>query len=168
MNSALTVDVPGDTFDASSRLTISKFRLEFADKPKGVLDGIVRDVLSGISSFNVSLRMWSKGSGVDVALRTDLDDQIASRAQAVVGAELTKAQNQLKAKFDALVGAKRNEVEKLVADKKALIEKQISGVQSLVNDKKSMIDTKKRELTDRLEKEKKSKVEGLLKGILKK
>jgi uncharacterized protein (TIGR03545 family) len=168
MNSALTVDVPGNTFDATSRLTMSKFRVEFADKPKGVLDGIVRDVLTGISSFNVSLRIWSTGSGVDVALQTDLDDQIASRAQAVVGAELTKAQNQLKAKFDALVGAKRNEVEKLVADKKALIEKQIGSVQSLVDEKKSMIDAKKQELTDRLEKEKKGKVEGLLKGILKK
>jgi uncharacterized protein (TIGR03545 family) len=167
MNSTLSVDVPGNTFDANSRVTLSKFTLEFADKPKGVLDGIVRDVLSGISSFDVTLRMWTKGSGVDVALQTDLDDQIATRAQAVVGAELTKAQNQLKAKFDALVGAKRSEVEKLVADKKAAIEKQINGVQALVNDKKSMVDAKKQELTDRLEKEKKSKVEGLLKGLIK-
>jgi uncharacterized protein (TIGR03545 family) len=168
MNSALTVDVPGNAFDANTRITMSKFKVQFAEEPKGVLDGIIRDVLTGISTFDVSLRMWTRGSGVDVSLQTDLDDQIASKAQALVGAELAKAQNQLKAKFDALVGAKRAEVEKLVADKKAVIEKQINSVQSLVNDKKAMIDAKKQELTDRLDKEKQSKVEGLLKGILKK
>jgi uncharacterized protein (TIGR03545 family) len=168
MNSSLTVDVPGASFDATSHVVLSKFRMEFAEKPKGVLDGIVRDVLTGISSIDVSLRLWKSESGVDVALQTDIDDQISNRAKAVVGAELEKAQARLKARFDALVGTKRAEVEKLVADKKAMIEKQITMAQSVVNEKKAMVDAKKQELTDRLEKEKKNKVEGLLKGILKK
>jgi uncharacterized protein (TIGR03545 family) len=168
MNSSLSVDVPGTSFDATSKITLSRFRVDFSGEPKGVLDGIVRDVLSGISSLDVSLRLWKSDSGVDVALRTDLDDQISARTKAVVGAEIEKAQARLKARFDALVGAKRAEVEKLVADKKAMIEKQVNALQSLVNEKKAMVDAKKQELTDRLEKEKKGKVEGLLKGILKK
>jgi uncharacterized protein (TIGR03545 family) len=168
MNSALTVDVPGNSFDASTHLTLSAFHLDFPGNPKGILDGIVRDVLRGISTFDVSLRVWNTGDKVDVALQTDLDNQIAARAQAVVGAEVTKAQNQLKAKFDAMVGAKRAEVENLISVKKAEIERQVTTLQSMVNDKFSLIDTKKQELADKLEKEKKGKVEGLLKGLLKK
>jgi uncharacterized protein (TIGR03545 family) len=168
MNSSVQVKVPGSSFDARTGITLSRFRLAYAAEPKNALERIVRDVLQSIDAFEVQLRLWTTGGKFDLALSTDLDDKIAAKVQAVLGAELTKLQNSLKAKFDATIAAKRAEVEKLVATKKADVERQLATYQALVNDKIAMVDGKKKELTDKLEKEKKGKVNDLLKGIMKK
>ena len=56
---------------------------------------------------------------------------------------------------------------KLVGDRTADVQKQLGAYQSLIGDKLSLADAKKKELTDRLEKEKKAKVNDVLKGIFK-
>ncbi|MEW6509520.1 MAG: TIGR03545 family protein [Bacteroidota bacterium] len=168
MTSKVKITVPGNAFDANTAMSLSRFTVNFAGPPKNTLGRIVRDVLSGINAFEVQLRLWTTPKGFDVALATDLDDAIAKRVQMVLGAELTKLQQSLKAKLDAVVSAKRAEVEKLVAEKRALIERQLSTYQGLLSDKLAMVESKKKELTDRLEKEKKGKVKDILKGVLKK
>ena len=57
---------------------------------------------------------------------------------------------------------------KLVGEKTADIQKQLGAYQSLLNDKLSLADAKKKELTDRLDKEKNGKVNDVLKGLFKK
>jgi uncharacterized protein (TIGR03545 family) len=168
MNSSVLVKVPGSSFDARTGLILSRFRLVFAAEPKNTLERIIRDVLQSIDAFEVNLRLWTTGGKFDVAIATDLDDKIAARVQAVLGAELTKLQNALRSKLDATIAAKRAEVEKLVAGWKGEVEKQLGAYQSVIAEKTALVDGKKKELTDRLEKEKKGKVNEMLKGILKK
>jgi uncharacterized protein (TIGR03545 family) len=168
MTSSVRVTVPGRDFDTRTNLRLSRFTLSFAGEPANFLERIVREVLQGIDALEVGLRLWSTPSGVDIALSTDLDNRIAGRVQNVVGAEIAKLQKDLKAKLDAAIALKRQEVERFVALKRAEIEKQLTAYQSLVDEKLALVENKKKELTDRLEKEKQGKVEGLLKGILKK
>lgn len=168
MNSSVLVKVPGTSFDARTGMVLSRFRVAFAGEPKNALERIIRDVLQTIDAFEVNLRLWTTGGKFDVAIATDLDDKIAARVQAVLGAELTKLQNALKSKLDAAIAVKRAEVEKLVAGWKGEVEKQLGAYQSLLAEKSALVDGKKKELTDRLEKEKKGKVNDMLKGILKK
>lgn len=168
MNSSVAVKVPGPAFDARTGMMLSRFTLAFAGEPKNTLERIVRDVLQTIDAFEVTLRLWNTGGKFDVAIATDLDDKIAARVQAVLGAELTKLQNSLKARLDDAIAGKRAEVEKLVAAWKGEVDKKLGAYQSLVTEKTALVDGKKKELTDRLEKEKKGKVNDVLKGILKK
>lgn len=167
MSSSLKVVVPGSAFDANSRIELSGFALKFASEPKSTLERIIREVLQNVQQFEVRFRLWKTGSGFDVALSTDLDNQIADHLSGVLGAEFTKAQDELKAKFDAAIAPKKAEVEKLVADKTSGIQKQLGSNQALLGEKLSMLDAKKKELTDRLAQQQKGKLNDVLKGILK-
>jgi uncharacterized protein (TIGR03545 family) len=168
MNSSVLVKVPGSSFDARTGMVLSRFKVAFAGEPKNALERIIREVLQTINSFEVTLRLWTSGGKFDVAIATDLDDKIATRVQAVLGAEFTKLQNALKSKLDAAIAGKRADVEKLVAAWKGEVDKKLGAYQSLVTEKTALVDGKKKELTDRLEKENKGKVNDLLKGIIKK
>jgi uncharacterized protein (TIGR03545 family) len=168
MASSINIIVPGNSFDATTKLTLSHYTLAFSGESSGVLERIIREVLQGINEFVVSLRLWNSGGKFDIAFVTDLDDKIAQRATSVMGAELAKIQNDLKAKFDSKIAEKRDEVTRLVEEKKKAVESQLAQYQSLVQEKLGIVDAKKKELTERLEKEKKGKVNDLLKGILKK
>jgi uncharacterized protein (TIGR03545 family) len=168
MSSSLRVTVPGSAFDANARTTLSGFRLAFAAEPKSMLETIIRDVLSDINAFEISFRLWNTGGNFDLALSTDLDTKIAERASAALGAEFAKARDELKSKLDAVIEGKKTEVMKLVADRTADVQKQLGLNQSLLNDKLALADAKKKELTDRLDKEKNGKVNDVLKGLFKK
>jgi hypothetical protein len=168
MNSSVKVTVPGSAFDANSRIVLTGFGLHFPTEPKNLFEQIVRETLQGIREFNVGLRLWNTSSGFDVALSTDLDAKISEKAQGVLGAQFAKAQTELKAKLDAVIASKRAEVEKLVSAQQQEIQKQLGAYQGLVDQKTAVVDGKKKELTDRLEKEKQGKAKDLLKGIFKK
>jgi hypothetical protein len=133
-----------------------------------MLETIIRDVLSDINAFEISFRLWNTGGNFDLALSTDLDTKIAERASAALGAEFAKARDELKSKLDAVIEGKKTEVMKLVADRTADVQKQLGLNQSLLNDKLALADAKKKELTDRLDKEKNGKVNDVLKGLFKK
>jgi uncharacterized protein (TIGR03545 family) len=167
MSSTVRVTVPGSSFDANAKSTLSGFRLTFASEPKSMIERIIRDVLTGINEFEVSFRLWNTGGKFALALSTDLDTKIAERASAALGAEFAKAQNELKSKLDDAIAGKKAEVMKLVGDRTADVQKQLGAYQSLINDKLALADAKKKELTDRLDKEKKGKVNDVLKGIFK-
>jgi uncharacterized protein (TIGR03545 family) len=168
MSSSVRVVVPGSTFDANARSTFSGFRLAFAAEPKNMLEQIIRDVLKDINEFEVSFRLWNSGGNFDLALSTDLDAKIAGRTSAMLGAEFAKAQSELKSKLDSAIAGKKAEVMKLVGDRTADVQKQLGAYQSLLSDKLALADSKKKELTDRLDKEKKGKVNDVLKGLFKK
>ncbi len=167
LNSQVTVAVPGNQFDVNAKLTMTQFSLHFDRDPANKVESIVRDILKDIRSFTVDLRLWNTGKNVDIALATDLDDQIAERVKGVLGAEFTKLQNDLKAKLDEKIAGKRKELESLFAQKKDAVEKQIAGVKTLIDQQSSALDAKKKDLTDRLEQAKKGALDKTLKKIFK-
>ncbi len=167
MNSSVEVKVPGDKLDCSSTIDFRNVTVQFDNQPRNTVEGLVRGVLTGIKGFDVSLRLWTTGEGMDVALATNLDDQIAAGVKGVVGEEFTKLQNKLKSALDEKIGEKRKEFDQVFNTKKDAIEKQLTAVQGLVSQNLGMVDAKKKELTDKLEKEKKGQVNNALKKLFK-
>lgn len=167
MSSSINVTVPGSNFDARTRLNFQSVRMEFEAEPKNTIERIARNVLQGVTAFEVSLRLWNTGDHFDVALSTDLADQISARIKDVLGAEFTKLQNDLRGKLDGIIRDKRQEFEKLFASKKTDVDRQLAGYQTLVNDKLASVDNKKKELKDRLDKETKGKAGDILKKLIK-
>ena len=167
MSSSVIMIVPGNGFDARTRFDFQNVKLQFEAEARNTVERLVREVLQGISGFDVNLRLWNTGGNFDVALSTDLADQISAKLKNVLGAEFMKLQDELRSKLNGIISGKRQEFEKLYAGKKADIEHQLDGYQTLVNDKLAFVDGKKKELTDRLDKETKGKAGDFLKKLIK-
>jgi uncharacterized protein (TIGR03545 family) len=167
LSSSVKLALPGNSFDANANFKFSNFILQFEKDPKNIFESIVRQVLERVKNFNVNLRMWNTKGSMEIALATDLDNQIAKRLQEVVGEELVKLQNQLKSKFDSLISQKRNEFQMFYNAKINEIKEQLNIYQTLINDQLNFAEAKKKELTERLEKEKSGLIENKLKDLLK-
>ncbi len=168
LNSKITLALPGNSFDISAGFKLSGFTLQFETEPKNVFESIIRQVLERVKDFNINVRMWNTGGSVDAALSTDLDDQIAKRLKEVVGEELIRLQNQLKARFDLFIAEKRGEFEKFYNAKISGINEQIDLYSQLINNQLGIVEEMKKELSGRLEKEKSGLIENKLKELLKK
>ena len=168
IGAGIKVSVPGDRLDSHARIDFSGMKVEFAAEPRNEVEKLVRDVLEGIKAFDVDLRLWGEVGKFDVALATDLDDQIAARVTAVLGAEVARLRDQLRAKLDEKIDAQRREFEKFFAEKKNAVEQQLTANRTLVDQKLALLDGKKKELTDQLAKEQTGKAQDLLKNLLKK
>jgi uncharacterized protein (TIGR03545 family) len=164
----LGVTIPGRSFDAKSHLTFRTMTIAYSAPVKNVGERLAREVLSGVSGFDVDLRLWNSPEGFKMALATDLDEQFSARVKAVLGAELAKLQNELRAKVNAIIAQKRAEFERLYSAKKAEAEQKLAQYTAIVNEKVAMVDAKKKELEDQLEKAKKGKVEDAVRKLFKK
>ncbi|MBS3946090.1 MAG: TIGR03545 family protein [Melioribacter sp.] len=168
MNSTIKLSFPGNSFDTNIDVKFSDLSMIFESEPKNIFESIVRQVLERVNGFGVNLRMWNTKGNIDVALATDLDNQIAKRLQEVVGEELIKLQNQLKSKFDAFINQKRNEFNKFYQAKISEVKDRINYYQTLITDQLSFVENKRMELAERLEKEKSGLIENKLRDLLKK
>jgi uncharacterized protein (TIGR03545 family) len=172
---AARVSVPGNRFDSNLKLDFHDLALVFDRPPRNDVERIARDVLSSILAFNVQLRIWNTAGGLDLAVTTDLDDQLAARTKKVVGDELARLQYEIRAKVYQRIAEKRAEFEKFFDQKKEEVFARVKAYESLVNEKIAMVDTKKKELQARVEQEKKKqsdtvkkKLEDAVKGLFKK
>jgi molecular chaperone GrpE (heat shock protein) len=121
-----------------------------------------------VKGFDAGLRLWKKEGGVDVAFTTDLDEQFGRGITTALGAELTKLQNEIRAKVEAAVAAMRQEFEALYARKRDEVQKQLESYQGMINEKTALLENTRKDLQARLEKQKKGALDNLLKGVLKK
>ncbi|MCX6145377.1 MAG: TIGR03545 family protein [Ignavibacteriales bacterium] len=175
INSSAAVTVPGDHFDSNIKLAFRDLALVFDRDPRGDIERITRDVLAGITGFNVGLRLWNTSGPLDVALTTDLDEQLTARTKKVIGDEFAKLQNDIRTKVDQRIAEKRVEFEKMFNQKKDEALSQLKRYESLVNQNLALLDGKKKDLDARIEQEKKKQtdaakkqIEDAVKGLFKK
>jgi uncharacterized protein (TIGR03545 family) len=175
INSSAEATVPGDRFDSAIKLAFRDLTLVFDRTPQGDIERITRDVLAGITGFHVGLRIWNTAGPLDVALTTDLDDQLTARTKKVIGDEFAKLQNDIRAKVDQRIAEKRAEFEKIFNEKKGEALSRLGGYESLVNQNLALLDGKKKDLDARIEQEKKKQtdaakkqIEDAVKGLFKK
>jgi uncharacterized protein (TIGR03545 family) len=168
LSTDVTVTVPGSEFDATASLDFRNLRMEFGVEPRNLGERLARTVLSGVNGFDAGLRLWKKEAGLDVAFTTNLDDQFAGGIKTALGAEFSKLQNEIRTKVEARIAEKRQEFESFYARKRDEVQKQLDVYQGVIKEKTALLDGKKKELEERLEKEKKGALDNLMKGILKK
>jgi uncharacterized protein (TIGR03545 family) len=168
LNTEVAITIPGNAFDVNAALTFRNMTLEFMAEPRNLGERLARQVLSGVQGFDAGLRLWKKENGVDLAFTTTLDDQFASGVKAALGAELEKLQGNIRLKVEGAIAGKRKEFEDLYAKKRDELRKQLDAYQSVITEKTGMLDAKKKELQTRLEQEKSSAIDNLMKGVFKK
>jgi hypothetical protein len=168
MSTKVKLSVPGSRFDTKIEFNLSNIKMNYAADPRNEVERIVRNVLNGVKNMYVSLRLWNTAGNLDMAISTDLDEQISSQLMAVLGQELTRIQNELRAKFDSFVTQKQKEFEKFYLAKKTEIENKLNINLSSLDGSLSIIQEKKQQLADKLEKEKSGFIEKNLKNLFKK
>ncbi len=171
----LHVRVPGNQFDSRLDLAFRNVTMRFERAARNDVERLTRSVLEGINTFNVGLRLWNTKGPVDVALTTDLDDLLASRTQQVIGAELARLQNEIRARVDKVVAEKKAEFEQLFRQKRDEAMVRLRSYEEFLNTKLALVENKKKELEARVEEEKKKqteaakkKLEEAVKGLFKK
>lgn len=169
------VEVPGRRIEGNVLVTLANVTLVFERNPRNDVERIVRDVLAGIKTVQLRLRLWNTDGPFRIAFSTDLDNLIAARTKQVLGAEIARLKNELRTKLNQRVAQKRQEYEKLFADKKEEVRGRVRTYENLLKENLALVEGKKRELENRLEQEKKKQAEELkkkgqdvLKGIMKK
>ena len=169
-------DIPGNQFDATTRVDIEQMQLSFDRDARNVVERIVRDVLTSINGFFVNLRLWKNDRGViDVAFSSDLDDQLSARARKAIGDEVARIQAEIRAKVNAQIAAKRKDVEALFERKRAEAMTRVNDAEAEVKRRLAAVEQKKQELEQRVDYEKKRAEDALkkkagdaLKGLFKK
>jgi uncharacterized protein (TIGR03545 family) len=174
-NVAAQVSVPGNQFDSNLKIDFRNLSLTFDRDPRNDLERIARDVLAAISAFSVQLRMWNTGGPFNLALTTDLDDELAARTKRILGDELARLQNEIRSEIDQRIAEKRAEFDKLFSQKKADVLGRLRSYEAVLNEQLAMVNSKRKELESRVEQEKKKqtdaakkKLEDALKRLLKK
>ncbi len=168
INISADASVPGNQFDANLKMAFRNLSIVFDRPPQNDVERITREVLASMTGFNVGLRMWNTAGPLNVALSTDLDDQLAARTKKVIGDELAKLQNDIRAKVNQVIADKKAEFEKIFNQKKEEALSQLRSYESLVNQNLSLLDAKKKDLDARIQQAKKKGLEDALKGLFKK
>jgi len=137
----------------------------FERAPRNDVERIVRSILESVRGFHLDVRFWNTNGKLDVALATDLDDQIAARTKQVIGEEVARLEREVRAKIDEKIAEKRKEFEKIYEQKKAEVEGRIREYETLINEKIAMVEAKKKELQDRIEAEKNKQVNDAKKKV---
>jgi uncharacterized protein (TIGR03545 family) len=162
------VTLPGAFFTVQGDLRLRALTLSFATEPRNIGERLAREVLSGVTGLDAGFKLWRGGEGVNASFTTDLDNQFADGVRRVVGAELTKLQNQLKERVEKEVAGKRLEFERYYAAKRDEVQKQLEACKTLVEENKKMLEERRKELEARLEEVKKGAVDKVMDKILKK
>jgi hypothetical protein len=168
LNAEVEIRVPGNEFDSKAMLHFANLQVVFDTAARNVGERLAREVLGSIKGFDADVRVWNLGKGLDVALSTNLDALLASRLKEVAGAEITKLQNEIRAKVEAKIAGKRSEVEKVFAEKRQAAEQQVQNYEKLIDSYLASVGAKEKELNNQLEKLKKGALEELGKGLFKK
>lgn len=167
LDAGITVDVPGRSFDGQSSVSFRNLSVAYAAPPANIGERLAREVLDGVKGFDVDLRLWNTAGVFKLALATDLDKQFAARVTSVVGAELNRLRAEIRSRVTAIIEPKRKAVESLVASKRAEAEQALAQYKSAIDGHLSSLEAKKKELEERLEKEKKGRLDDAMKKIFK-
>ncbi len=157
------LDVLEEQLSGNVDFTGSQMGFAFAES-EGKTAAVVRDVFTDISTVNFKAGYTGTPDDTDFSLDSNLDNVVANALKSMVGDEVDKAKQKIRSAVNAKVDAKKQQVEQLVADKNAELQKRIDDVEARVNEYQKQIDDKKKEVEARIEEEKKN-VTNKIKGI---
>jgi hypothetical protein len=139
----LGFNLNGDTIHARFALRSSNVRWE-RDSGGGLTNTTIGDLIwrtvSGISNLEVEARLSGALHHPQLAVRSNLDQAIASRLRAVLGEEVAAAERQMRERVDALVNDK-------VAPVRARVNEVRSQAEAQVAQQRARLEELLRELT---------------------
>lgn len=111
------------------------------------IGNLVWRAVSGISNLDVETRLSGALQHPALAVRSNLDQAIASRLRAELGAQVDAAEQQMRARVDALVNAKVEPVRARVTEVQNQAQAQLAQQRARLDDLQKQLEQRLRELT---------------------
>jgi uncharacterized protein (TIGR03545 family) len=144
----LGFNLNGDTIHA--RFAIRSSNVRWA-RDSGLTNTTIGDLIwrtvSGITNLDVEARLSGALHKPQLAVRSNLDQAIASRLRAVLGEEVAAAERQMRAKVDALVNDKVGPVRARVNEVQTQAQTQVAQQRARVDELQKQLEQRLRELT---------------------
>lgn len=144
----LGFNLNGDTIHA--RFAIRSSNITWT-RDSGFAQSQIGDLIwravSGISNLDVEARLSGALHNPDLAVRSNLDQAIATRIRAVLGEQIAAAEKQLRDRVDALVNDKVGPVRAKVTDVQNQAQAQVAQQRAKVDELQKQLEQRLRELT---------------------
>lgn len=144
----LGLRLDGDTIHAQFALRTSNAKWS---GDSGIRNTTIGDVIwrtvSGISSVELEARISGELTKPQLAVRSNLDQAIATRLRAIVGEEVAAAERQVRARVDALVKEKVEPVRAQVNTVQTQAQAQIAQQRARLDELQKQLEQRMRELT---------------------
>ena len=111
------------------------------------IGGLIWQAVSGISNLDVEARLSGALQHPDLAVRSNLDQAIASRLRAVLGEQVAAAEKQQRDRVDALINDKVGPVRARVNEVQNQAQAQIAQQRARLDDLQKQLEQRLRELT---------------------
>jgi hypothetical protein len=144
----LGFNLNGDTIHA--RFAIRSSNVTWA-RDSGLTNTTIGDLIwrtvSGITNLDVEARLSGALHNPQLAVRSNLDQAIASRLRAVLGEEVAAAERQMRARVDALVNEKVGPVRERVNQVQTQAQAQVAQQRARVVELRKELEQRLRDLT---------------------
>jgi len=140
----------GDTIHARFAIRSTNVRWT-RDSGGGFANSTVGDLIwravSGISNLDVEARLSGALHHPDLAVRSNLDQAIASRLHAVLGEQVAAAEKQVRDRVDALINDKVGPVRARVNEVQTEAQAQVAQQRARLDELQKQLEQRLRELT---------------------
>jgi len=122
------------------------FDFESAGSPKGTVERLIRNAISGTDQINATALIDNTDGPLNARVRSNIDDLFLNTLRNTVQAEVNAAKQQIQAEVEGRVNDKKQEVLALVDEQEAMLRGKYDEFEARINDQLAIIDQKKEEL----------------------
>ncbi|HEX2611250.1 MAG TPA: hypothetical protein VHK68_09575, partial [Gemmatimonadales bacterium] len=111
------------------------------------LERVVWRVLSGLNTLAVSAELRGTVRSPQLSVSSNLDQAISQRLKAVIGEEVAKAEQRVRAKVDSLIGEKLDQLQRQVASVRSEANARVAGEKQQVAQAQDELNAQLKRLT---------------------
>ncbi len=125
------------------------FDFESAGAPKGVVERLIRDAISGTNRITATALIDNTDGPLKARVRSNVDDLFLNALRRTVQAEVDNAKRRIENEVQSRVNAKKAEVRELVDEQEAILRDKYAELETKVNEQLAIVEKKKKELEDK-------------------
>ncbi|MFC1725473.1 TIGR03545 family protein [candidate division KSB1 bacterium] len=155
MNIEFNISFISDLIDGRMELTADKVSFEFDTREKeNRISKIIRDIWSTVDKVDLNFRFNGKPENLNITLNSNLDDIFAARFRNILSEKIRKGKKEIEDRVKNILGPEKEQLDNLYRNKKGELDQKRKEFEDKINENLKIIETKKKEIEDRLEKEK--------------
>ncbi|WP_428235369.1 TIGR03545 family protein [Gracilimonas sp.] len=125
------------------------FDFAAAGRPKNRVETLIRNAIGSTNQVDVTALVDNMDGPLRVRVRSNVDDLFMNALKKTVSQEVENAKRKIRAEVQKQVAGKKQQLEKLKAEKEAELRKRYEELQSKVDEQLQVVEEKKKELEER-------------------
>ncbi|MCP9291677.1 TIGR03545 family protein [Gracilimonas sediminicola] len=125
------------------------FDFAAAGKPKNRVETLIRNAIGSTNQVDVTALVDNVDGPLRVRVRSNVDDLFMNALKKTVSQEVENAKRKIRAEVQKQVAGKKQQLEKLKAEKEAELRKRYEELQAKVDEQLQVVEEKKKELEER-------------------